>query len=74
VTDWVLRTEFETIANVCQFRCSEVLLMIIMLWSLNWHGVCLDILKNVQHKRTTVFWLRAKSIADQCKRFLACIT
>ena len=55
VTDWVLWTEFETIADVCLLRCSEVLLMIIILWSFNWHGVCLDVLKNMQNKLTTEF-------------------
>ena len=67
MTGWVLQTEFETITDVCQFRSSEVLLMIIILWSLNWHGVCLGVLKRMQHKWTREFWLRAKSIADQSK-------
>jgi hypothetical protein len=73
VTDWVLRAEFETVTEVCLFRFSEVLLMIIILWSVNWRGVCLDVLKKMQHQLTIVFWLRAKSIANRCKRILACI-
>jgi hypothetical protein len=73
VTDLEMPKEFENFTDACLFRCSEMLLMIIILWSLNWHGICFDVLNKMQHKLVREFWLRAKSIADQCKRILACV-